>query len=247
MKKTIVFLFILFILIVSYLLGIRIKYSNTENVLLVGKVMGFELENVAEQEMKKRFIQTSSKKIGTITFIKENTNNFVAFGHSVGKRLETKGYCYNIELLGINKSNSNSIGIIDAVLDDSKVIGEIYDNNRNGAFGNITDENLGNYQKIETANRFDVQKGNANIYIDLDGQGLKSYQIEIEKIYHFTFGNKNIKFKITDENLIQKTGGIVQGMSGTPIIQNNKLVGAINYASTNDPKCGYAIFADKLI
>ena len=101
---------------------------------------------------------------------------------------------------------------------------------------------------MEVALREEIQKGKATILCSLDNQKPQEYEIEIEKIYKDNnYDNKSMLIKITDEELIEKTGGIIQGMSGSPIIQNGKVVGALTHVLVNDPQTGYGVFADLMI
>ena len=101
---------------------------------------------------------------------------------------------------------------------------------------------------MEVATREEIQEGEAIILCQLDNSGPKEYKIEIEKIYiSNNEDNKSMLIKITDESLIEKTGGIIQGMSGAPIMQNGKFIGAITNVLVNDPTQGYAIFGDMMI
>ena len=99
---------------------------------------------------------------------------------------------------------------------------------------------------MEVALREEIKEGKAKILCDLDGNGPKEYEIEIEKIYlENNYDNKSMK--VTDENLLNKTGGIIQGMSGSPVIQNGKFIGAVTHVLVNNPKEGYAVFGDIMI
>ena len=101
---------------------------------------------------------------------------------------------------------------------------------------------------MEILNRNEIKQGKAEIICELESGNKKNYSIEIEKIYTSNNkDNKSMLIKITDKELLEKTGGIIQGMSGSPIIQNGKLVGAVTHVMVNDPTKGYAVFADMMI
>lgn len=101
---------------------------------------------------------------------------------------------------------------------------------------------------MEVASRNEIELGEATIYCSLDGENAKEYTVEIEKIFfNNESDNKSMLIKVTDEDLIKQTGGIIQGMSGCPLIQNNKFIGAITNVLVNDPIQGYAVFADAMI
>ena len=101
---------------------------------------------------------------------------------------------------------------------------------------------------MEVALREEIQEGKATILCSLDNQKAQEYEIEIEKIYRENnYDNKSMKIKVTDSRLLEKTGGIIQGMSGSPIIQNGKFIGAVTHVLVNDPEEGYAVFGDIML
>ena len=100
---------------------------------------------------------------------------------------------------------------------------------------------------IETAEKSEIRPGKASILCDVDGKGVKEYEIEIKRIVLSRSAGKDMVIKITDDELIEKTGGIIQGMSGSPIIQNGKLVGAVTHVFVNDPTRGYGIFIENML
>lgn len=236
------------IALISFIV-IKTLYVEPQRVLLVGKLMGFEIDSQNTDIELEDTIATSSKKIGTVTFIKKATNEFVALGHSTSKDINKKtkvvGACYDIEFAGISKSTKEETGNIIACLNDEKQIGEIYYDSECGIFGKI-DDIEDEYQEVTTENWYNVKKGEANILIAIENNKLKSYEVEIIGI-NYIHKNRNIEIKVTDKELIQKAGGIVQGMSGAPIMQNGKIIGAVNYVSSKDPEIAYAVFVDKLL
>lgn len=240
MKKVFILFTAMFCLI---MLGFSIYYKRTEQVLVVGKLIAFEIEETQENIDDDRFVQTSLNKMGIITYINPKTNQFAALGHSLinseeGK--EIQGICYDVK---IEENSNNSFS---AYLDKNNPIGQVYYDNYSGVYGKIDDISQKQYKQLETINRYHIKKGKANILISLDGKNLESYEIEITGI-NYIDRNKNIRISITDEKLINKTGGITKGMSGTPVIQGGKLIGAINCVNASNPKDGFAIFIDKLI
>ena len=101
---------------------------------------------------------------------------------------------------------------------------------------------------MEIARRDEIQKGKASLLCNLEGKNIEEYEIEIEKIYlNNNYDNKSMLIKVKDPKLIEKTGGIIQGMSGSPIIQNGKFIGAVTNVLVNDPTQGYAVFGDIMI
>ena len=113
---------------------------------------------------------------------------------------------------------------------------------------NQSDCSLGNtLPPVYTAKRHEVEEGKATVLCTLDDEGIKSYEIEISKIIDPSSQTKNFTVKITDKKLIEKTGGIIQGMSGSPILQNGKLIGAVTHVLVNDSSTGYGIFIDNML
>ena len=130
------------------------------------------------------------------------------------------------------------------------MIGNIYNNTQFGIFGvikNTENLNLNFNRKMKIASRNEIKTGEAICLSNIDGE-VKEYKLEITKIYqNNNYDNKSMLITITDENLINKSGGIVQGMSGSPIIQNGKFVGAITHVLVNNPTVGYAVFGDLML
>ena len=98
----------------------------------------------------------------------------------------------------------------------------------------------------EVANPQEIKEGSASLFTVIDGENLESFEIQIEKL-NLRDNTKNIVFKVTDEKLLNKTGGIVQGMSGSPIVQNNKIIGAVTHVIVNDCTRGYGIFITNML
>lgn len=245
MKKT--------ILLVSFIvISIMINFNYYDNkraeVLLTGKVVGFDIENTEEEsgEGKGFTIRTSSKSVGTMTFIKEN-NEFVALGHSMsGESTELNGECYEIEFEDVIKSTDNKAGRIIAEINEESKIGYVYGDTNHGIYGKVESISAKDYRKIKTANRYSITKGQAYLLINLDGKGIKEYEVEIMEIDYLS-STQNIRIKVKSQELIEISGGIVQGMSGAPLVQNGELIGAINSVNINNSLDAYAIFVDKLI
>lgn len=246
MKKV----FIIFILLFcSVMTSFRMNCANVQNVLLVAEVVHFEIQDL---EIKNNYIKndntvnTSLEEIGIVTYINPETNQFAALGHSIIDRkdgTEINGLCYDVEF---EHNEENAKNLTNVNLNKENPIGYVYYDNYSGIYGKVNDIKEKQYQKVETANRYEIKKGKASILIRLDGNNLESYEVEIIGINYFA-RNKNIRVKITDERLITETGGIVQGMSGTPVMQNGKLVGAINCVNICNARDAYAIFIDKII
>ena len=131
------------------------------------------------------------------------------------------------------------------------MIGTIYKNSNLGIYGavnNLSAIDLNMSKELEVARRSEINLGEATILCNLDGTSVKEYEIEIEKIFiNNDIDNKSMLVKVKNQELLEKTGGIIQGMSGSPIIQNNKFIGAITNVLVNDPSQGYGVFGDIML
>lgn len=204
------------------------------------------------------WVRDSAAGIGTVTFYEPQTGNFVALGHGITD-VDTSeivdistGELVNTRILSIVKGESGNPGKIQGTLNNDKSIGTIYKNTKLGIYGKVTTEAnlLPNYSNtMEVALRDEIKLGKATILCSVENSDkIEEYEIEIEK--KFTTNNsdnKSMMIKVIDERLIEKTGGIVQGMSGSPIIQNGKFVGAVTHVIVQSPTRGYAVFGDMLI
>ena len=199
------------------------------------------------------WVKNSTSGVGTLTYVKKTDNRFGAVGHSLtdatmGDRYKVAGgEVYLCNLLGIKKGSKNAPGEIRSSMklsDDS--IGVADTNCKYGVYGNILNVNkLDLIDDYCLGGRMSVKPGSAQIYACLDGDGVKAYDIKIIKANHQDIADdKSIVFRVTDKELIEKTGGIIQGMSGCPIIQNNKLVGAVTHVFINDPTKGFGVYVD---
>ena len=183
--------------------------------------------------------------IGTITYT-NSLGEFSALGHPVIEKDDiyniVGGSIYKCKVLGVLKSKKGIPGEIKGLFVENKSIGSITCNNKNGIKGKFKQYQSGKEVQLGTA-----QNGKASVFCTIEGDIVKEYKISIIKCDYNNKQNKNFVIKIDDENLIDKTGGIVQGMSGSPIVQNGKLVGAVTHVFVNDPQKGYGISIDSLI
>ncbi len=184
--------------------------------------------------------------IGTITFIDKNTKKFGALGHSVSDEERHSinildGIVYDCSIVGVSKGLRGKAGELKGLFLNND-IGKVEKIDSCGIFGTISNYfNLTNNEEVEVSNIDNVQIGSACVYSTIDGITPTKYDIEIVKIDKNNKDNKNFVIKVSDKNLIEQTGGIVQGMSGSPILQNNKIVGAITHVFLNDPTRGFGI------
>ena len=182
---------------------------------------------------------------------------FVHFGHAItdidtGEIVNiANGELISTNIVAITKGKKGSPGQIKGLIDGTKKIGDIQKNTAFGLYGKITNFNnlnLNSDDEMEVALREEIKEGDAEIWCELEDGKKEKYSVKIEKIYLGNcYDNKSMKIKITDDKLIEKTGGIIQGMSGSPIIQNGKFVGAITHVLVQNPMEGYAVFGDMLI
>jgi len=202
------------------------------------------------------WIRDSVQGLGTVTYI-TTTNKFGALGHGIhdmdiDELLEIgEGRVYNTEILRIEKGKKGSPGGMEGMIVYNRynILGSIEENTEIGVYGTI--KNLDSLTKEQTAVpvclKSDVDTGPAVIRCCVDDE-IKEYDIEIERINHFALeANKGLVIKIVDEELIDITGGIIQGMSGSPILQNGKIVGAVTHVMVNDPTRGYGIFIEEML
>ncbi len=203
------------------------------------------------------WVRDGAAGIGTITYYEPDTQKFAALGHGIididTQELITisSGELVTAKISSITKGEEGTPGEIKGSIINSQTIGNISTNTEFGIYGtieNTTQLSIDTSNAIEVATRDEIQEGHATILLDLENGTRKEYDIEITKIYrNNNTSNKSMMIKVTDEELINLTGGIIQGMSGAPIIQNNKFVGAVTHVLVNDPTTGYAIFGDLMI
>lgn len=198
------------------------------------------------------YVKDSISGIGTLTFIDPETKKFGALGHeitesSTGKILDiTDGTIFESTVTGITPSSDGEPGEKNATFDSNSVNGEIYENTNKGIFGKYTNT-INSKKKYKVATIKDIKLGNAKILTVLDGNKIGEYSINILKVSNTKDDIKNIIFEITDEDLLKKTNGIIQGMSGSPIIQNDYIVGAVTHVVVDNPHKGYGILITNML
>lgn len=203
------------------------------------------------------WVRDAAAGVGTLTFYEPSTGKFAALGHGIvdvdtGDIINiANGELVTSNLVAIKKGEKGTPGEIKGSIDSGVTIGNISKNTNFGVFGLVSNKNnlnLNGAKEYEVALRSEIQTGEAEIICELENGKKEQYKIEISKIYTSNnYDNKSMMIKITDERLLQKTGGIIQGMSGSPIIQNGKFVGAITNVLVSDPTTGYAIFGDLMV
>ncbi len=210
------------------------------------------------------WVRDSCAGIGTLTFKNSSNNSFAGLGHGICDS-DTheimplyKGDIVAASILDIQKGAHGNPGELKGSFINSKPLGTVYSNSDMGIYGALNEsenntnksevEDIGAAQTIKVATKQNVVKGPAKLLTTIDGTEPKYYDINIDSVnYNKNIPTQNIKISVKDDTLLQKTGGIVQGMSGSPIIQNGALVGAVTHVLINNPKKGYAIFAETML
>ena len=232
----------------------NIKNSEVELIVLRdGKEKKIRLSLIEEGGIYKTglYVKDSITGIGTLTYIDPESKIFGALGHEIieantNKRVEVKtGTIFNSIITGIHKSSDGTPGEKKANFKTSDVYGTIAKNTQYGLFGTYK-ANFPNAKIYDVAKKNEIKVGNAKILTVLNGNEVKEYAINITKINEYN-KIKNISFEITDEELLNKAGGVVQGMSGSPIIQNEKIIGAVTHVIVDNVKTGYGIFITTML
>ena len=223
------------------------------NIMRNNKNISLKLQLEEENNIYKTglYVKDTIYGSGTMSYIDPETKVFGSLGHEI---IETSSYkkfeldegkIYKAEVNSIKKNTSNTTGEKNITINNNQIIGNIYSNEINGIYGIYTGE-INNENLYEIAKPHEIVKGKAYLETVINKDKIERYEIKIDTIDE---GNltKNIKFTITDDKLLEKTGGIIQGMSGSPIIQNNKIIGAVNYVIVNEKDKGYGIFITTML
>lgn len=204
------------------------------------------------------WIKDDISGVGTLTYVRTDNNRFGALGHAISDS-ETKqpfmvsgGDMYNCTVIGLNKATKGKPGEIKALfIQGSNSLGKVDKNTKYGVFGTYNEsklEKLQNQETFKTGGRVSVKPGKAKIRVSLDNEQPKDYEIEIIKTnYQNMSSDKSMVIRVTDKELLKKTGGIIQGMSGSPIIQNDKIVGAVTHVFVSDATKGFGVYLDWMI
>jgi len=211
------------------------------------KTKTIELELIKEGETYKTglYVKDEITGIGTLTYIDPETKIFGALGHNIvesnsNRLVEVRtGTIFRSSITSIDRSVSGTPGGKNAKFYSSNVYGYIEKNTSSGIYGTYK-LNDSSKKQLEVATLDEIELGKASIYTVLEGEKMGIYDIEITKIDKNN-KTKNIYFQVTDKTLLEKTGGIVQGMSGSPIIQGDKIIGAVTHVVISNPSSGYAI------
>lgn len=233
---------------------IKVKYMHEEET----KECSIKPVETSNNEYKLGlWVRDSAAGVGTVTFYEPESKTFGALGHGITD-IDTNeliniasGEFITTRILNITKGETGNPGKIQGTIENQQNIGQISKNTRFGIYGkvnNLSSLGIDTSKEMEVALRNDIKEGKATILCSLDNQKPQEYEIEIQKIYkENNYDNKSMKIKVTDPILLEKTGGIIQGMSGSPIIQNGKFVGAVTHVLVNNPEEGYAVFGDIML
>lgn len=197
------------------------------------------------------YVKDSINGVGTLTYIDPESKIFGALGHEITEKTTAEkfeirgGIIFGADVIGITKSTNGSAGEKTARYDKTEVFGKITGNEISGIFGTYTNDLLSK-EKLEVGESKDIQTGPATIRTVIKDDQVEEFNINIIKLDEAN-ETKNILFEVTDEKLLKETGGIVQGMSGSPIIQNNKIIGAVTHVIVNDTTKGYGIFITTML
>lgn len=201
------------------------------------------------------WVKDAASGIGTLTFYNPETRFFAALGHGItdtesGNILAIdSGDILNSTIVSVDKSEKGAPGELKGVFSENDTsVGYITANTEQGICGIVSENFSIEHEAVPLAAKQDITVGNAYILANIQGDKIEKFDIEISRILpeHDT-SSKNMIIKITDKGLLEKTGGIVQGMSGSPILQNGKLVGAVTHVFVNDPTRGYGIFIENML
>ena len=198
------------------------------------------------------YVRDSVAGIGTVTYYDPMTGEFGALGHGVsdengidlipvlhGEVLETT-------VTEVKKGKSGTPGALKGQTEPAGILGSVWRNCSYGIFGNMTCPTQS--KAIPTAQTDEIKTGKATILSTVSDGGIQEYDVQILRLYpHADDTGRNLLLKVTDQDLLDATGGIVQGMSGSPIIQNGKMVGAVTHVLVNDPTRGYGIFIENML
>lgn len=197
------------------------------------------------------YVKDQINGIGTLTYIDPESKIYGALGHEIAdkntlQKVEINtGNIYSSYVTSIKPSKDGEPGEKKARINIDEKLGIIKENTDSGIYGTYMGE-IDHNNLLEVAQKEEITKGNAIIRTVIDGTNINDYSINILEI-NDNIDTKNILFEITDKDLLDTTGGVVAGMSGSPIIQNNKIIGAVTHVIVNDSSKGYGIFITTML
>lgn len=197
------------------------------------------------------WIRDSAAGIGTLTFYDPDTGKFAGLGHGIcdidtnGVMTLKSGQPMPVTLLGIDKGLPDVPGQLKGYFSSDEPLGTLLANNETGVYGTLNEPPQS--ELVQLMPKGEVKCGAVQVLATVDENGARLYDAEIEQISRENTLTKNFVLRITDPELLSLTGGIVQGMSGSPVLQDGKLVGAVTHVFKEDPTCGYGIFAENMM
>ena len=234
--------------------NISIKYVRDEKTITTSIK---PVKNSSNEYKIGLWVRDAAAGVGTLTFYEPASGMFATLGHGI-MDIDTaelikiaNGELVTTNILSINKGTKGNPGEIRGTIEAGHTIGTISKNTKFGVFGTINKTpylSIPNTNEMQVALREEIKTGKAQIICELENGKKEYYDIEIQKVFiNNNKDNKSMLIKIIDTKLLEKTGGIIQGMSGAPIIQNGKFIGAVTHVLVNDPAIGYGVFADIML
>ena len=234
--------------------NISIKYVRDEKTITTSIK---PVKNSSNEYKIGLWVRDAAAGVGTLTFYEPASGMFATLGHGIID-IDTaelikiaNGELVTTNILSINKGTKGNPGEIRGTIEAGHTIGTISKNTKFGVFGTINKTpylSIPNTNEMQVALREEIKTGKAQIICELENGKKEYYDIEIQKVFiNNNKDNKSMLIKIIDTKLLEKTGGIIQGMSGAPIIQNGKFIGAVTHVLVNDPAIGYGVFADIML
>ena len=229
--------------------NVKVAYQRGSKILSTNLKLILDDNNVYKTGL---YVKDSINGVGTLTFIDPNTKIYGALGHeiiekSTGQKLEIRdGKIYSSIVTGINPSNNGEPGEKNAQYNINDIYGDVKENTPVGIFGTYS-SNIPDSKLYKVGNNSDIKLGNASILTVIDGDKVEEFSINILNINLSKNDTKNLLFEITDDVLLSKSGGIVQGMSGSPIIQNDMIIGAVTHVVVDDCRKGYGVLITNML
>jgi stage IV sporulation protein B len=229
--------------------------SNRNSSIKIGYIRDsreYSTTLILENNKTGLYLKDTISGIGTLTFIDPTTKKFGALGHEItdstsGKLVDAiSGEIFESSIISITPSRGGTPGEKNASFNSSEIVGSIYENTNKGIFGTY-DDTINTSKLYKVAKLDEVKTGEAKIKTVISGTEVKEYSINILRVTATNDKTINIVFEITDKDLMAKTGGIVQGMSGSPIIQNGYIIGAVTHVVVDDPSKGYGILITNML
>ena len=193
--------------------------------------------------------------IGTLTYVDPETGEYGSLGHGIcdsetGVLLPLKEGSLLYSVVGsVQRGEAGEPGALQGEFVTDSALGTVEENTESGIFGTMTDSSLyASLESVPVASDDEIQTGDAEILSNVEGDTVERYSVQVVKVYPADdeYG-RGMMLRVTDQELLDKTGGIVQGMSGSPVLQNGKIIGAVTHVLVNDPTCGYAISIGRML